>query len=106
MVAPAKTMRATRAASTERRPPELRHPPLRDGYLAKLVAGYDWLEAELDDEGPLHIGHIAVATALDWLRFRGLPDFREGHPRLSTGFERFAARASMRATPLSGDTHD
>ena len=91
---------------TERRPLPLRHPPLRDGYLAKLVAAYDWLEAGLDTDGPLHVGHVAVATALDWLRFRGLPDFRPDRPRLTAWFERFAERASMQATPLSGGTHD
>ncbi|MCF7223572.1 glutathione S-transferase family protein [Marilutibacter chinensis] len=91
---------------TVRRPAELRYPPLRDGYLGKLVAGYDWLEAELDVDASLHVGHIAVATALDWLHFRELPDFRTGRPRLSDWFDRFAGRASMRATPLSGDTHD
>ena len=90
----------------ERRPPELRYPPLREGYLAKLVAGYDWLEAELDDDVPPHVGHVALATALDWLLFRGLPDFREGRPRLSAWFGRFSACVSVRATPLSGDTHD
>jgi hypothetical protein len=49
---------------------------------------------------------VAVATALGWLEFRGLPDFRLGRPRLAGWFDRFAARASMRATPLSGDTVD
>jgi glutathione S-transferase len=91
---------------TVRRPEPLRYPPLGDGYAEKLVAGYDWLERELDPEAPLHVGHVAVATALSWIAFRDLPDFRDGRPRLSGWLDRFSARPSMRATPLSGDTQD
>ncbi|WP_141455962.1 glutathione S-transferase [Pseudoxanthomonas sp. z9] len=91
---------------TVRRPEPLRYPPLRDGYIDKLLASYDWLEQELDVEAPPHVGHIAVATALDWLAFRELPPFRPGRPHLATWFDAFAQRPSMRATPLSGDTHD
>jgi glutathione S-transferase len=91
---------------TVRRPQELRYPPLRDGYVAKLVCSYDWLEDELDVDSQLHVGHIAVATALSWLEFRELPDFRERRPRLTKWFDEFSARSSMRATPLSGETHD
>ena len=91
---------------TVRRPEALRYPPLRDGYVAKLVCSYDWLEDELDVDSQLHVGHIAVATILSWLEFRELPDFREGRPRLARWFDEFSARPSMRATPLSGETHD
>lgn len=91
---------------TVRRPEALRYPPLRDGYVLKLTESYDWLERELDVDGTLHVGHIAVATALDWLAFRELPEFRAGRPRLAAWFDAFAERASMRSTPLSGDTHD
>ena len=91
---------------TVRRPQALRYPPLRDGYAAKLIASYDWLERELDADAAIHVGHIAVATALGWLEFRGLPDFRENRPRLSAWFDAFDQRPSMRATPLSGETHD
>ena len=91
---------------TVRRPEALRYAPLRDGYIEKLVASYDWLETSLDVDGPLHVGHIAVATALSWLEFRELPGFRQGRPRLATWFDAFAQRASMRATPLSGETRD
>lgn len=91
---------------TVRRPEPLRHAPLRDGFTEKLLAGYDWLERELDADAPLHVGHVALATTLDWLVFRELPDFRPGRPRLTRWFEDFQQRRSMRATPLSGDTHD
>jgi glutathione S-transferase len=47
-----------------------------------------------------------VATALSWLAFRQLPDFRPGCPRLSAWFDEFETRPSMLATPLSGETHD
>lgn len=91
---------------TVRRPEELRYAPLRDGYVEKLLASYDWLERELNVSGTVHVGHIALATCLSWLEFRDLPSFRPGRPRLTAWFDEFEARASMRATPLSGDTHD
>jgi glutathione S-transferase len=91
---------------TVRRPKELRYTPLRDGYEEKLVASYDWLERELDVASPVHVGHIAVATTLSWLEFRELRSFRDRRPRLVGWFDEFATRASMRATPLSGETHD
>lgn len=91
---------------TVRRPEPLRYPPLRDGYIQKVVASYDWLERELDVDSPVHVGHIALATCLDWLEFRELPNFREGRPRLAGWFDEFTKRPSMRATPLSGETRD
>jgi len=91
---------------TVRRPEELRYPPLRDGHIQKLIASYDWLEQQLDIDSPVHIGHIALATTLGWLEFRGLPNFREGRPRLVAWFDAFETRPSMLATPLSGETQD
>ena len=91
---------------TTRRPEHLRYPPLRDGYVGKLIASYDWLEKELDIGSPIHIGHIALATSLSWLEFRALPTFRDKRPRLTAWFDEFEARPSMRATPMSGETHD
>ena len=91
---------------TVRRPQELRYAPLRDGYVDKLIASYDWLETELDVASPIHVGHIALATCLSWLEFRELPPFRETRPRLTAWFGEFENRPSMRATPLSGETHD
>ena len=72
----------------------------------KLIASYDWLERELEVAPPLHVGHIALATALSWLEFRELPTFREKRPRLVAWFDEFEARPSMRVTPLSGQTQD
>jgi glutathione S-transferase len=91
---------------TVRRPEALRYPALRDGYIEKLTASYDWLERELDVGSPIHIGLIALATTLSWLEFRELPTFREKRQRLTTWFDAFESRPSMRATPMSGETHD
>jgi len=90
---------------TQRRPKELRYPALRDGYVEKLLASYDWLERELDPDASADIGHIALATSLSWLEFRELPTFRP-RPRLTRWFERFNTRSSMKSTPLWGQTHD
>lgn len=89
-----------------RRPEALRYEPLAQGFELKLVSAYDWLETNVDFEADLHVGHIALATALDWLEFRELPDFRAKRPRLDRWFAEFVQRPSMRATPLTGDTHD
>jgi glutathione S-transferase len=91
---------------TVRRPEALRYSPLRDGYIEKMTASYDWLERELDVDDAVHVGHIAVATALSWTEFRELPDFHEKRPRLSAWLDEFQRRPSMRATPLSGETQD
>ncbi|TPK40219.1 glutathione S-transferase [Mesorhizobium sp. B2-5-4] len=90
---------------TERRPEQLRYDALAEGYRQKIEATYDWAESALDDEAPLHVGHIALATTLSWMAFRHLPSFGS-RARLTRWFEAFERRASMRATPLSGDTHD
>ena len=91
---------------TVRRPEALRYAPLRDGYISKLIASYDWLEQKLDVDAPIHVGHIALATTLSWLEFRTLPTFRNRRPRLVDWFDQFESRRSMRATPLSGETRD
>jgi glutathione S-transferase len=90
---------------TERRPEPLRYAALAQGYQDKIEASYDWVEGALDDEAPLHVGHIALATTLSWMAFRHLPSFNS-RVRLTRWFEAFEKRASMQATPLSGDTHD
>lgn len=90
----------------ERRPEPLRWPAMRDGQLQKIVAACDFLEGEFEAEDVLDIGSIALATALSWIEFRDVYAFAEGRPRLSAWYERFCARPSMRATTLSGETHD
>lgn len=98
---------------TVRRPEAYRYPAMRDGQLEKLTASYDFLEGEWarrhgrePEEGLVDLGQIAIATALSWIAFRGLPDFEQGRPRLSAWFRAFTQRPSMLATPLAGETVD
>jgi glutathione S-transferase len=49
---------------TERRPAPLRYPPLAEGMTMKLVETYDFIERDPELHAPIHIGHIALATAL------------------------------------------
>ena len=91
---------------TLRRPEPLRYPPLQKGQTAKLVESFDVLERSESFDEPVQIGHIGLATALAWLEFRDLPDFRSGRPRLTRWYETFSERASMRATAYHGETQD
>jgi glutathione S-transferase len=90
----------------DRRPAQLRWNAMAVGQSEKLLASYDFVEREVDLDGPLHIGKIALATALSWIEFRNLPSFKLHRPRLTRWYEAFAERASMRATDYCGDTHD
>ncbi|SOC20555.1 glutathione S-transferase family protein [Thalassospira xiamenensis] len=91
---------------TNRRPENLRYPPLAEGQKTKLIEVFDYLENELDPKAPINGGHIALATGLDWIAFRELADFRTGRPRLSQWYEDFCDRPSMTQTGFSGQTHD
>lgn len=94
---------------TVRRPEALRYPAMRDGQIEKLVATYDFLEREWAHTAtgePFDLGQIALATALDWLAFRDLPDFEPGRPRLSSWYRRCLERTSMLATTFAGQTVD
>lgn len=97
---------------TVRRPEALRYPAMRDGQIEKLTSAYDFLEREAGidagdaDAEHVDIGQIALATALDWLAFRHLPDFETGRPRLSAWYRQFLQRASMQATEFVGETVD
>ena len=89
----------------ERRPEALRWPVLADAYRDKIAAACAYLEREIDGD-TVDLGAIAIATALSWIEFREVYDFHHDHPRLAAWYERFAQRPSMRATALSGATHD
>lgn len=91
---------------TERRPEAVRWPPLLEGYLQKVIASCDYLEANITNEDHVDIGDIALATALSWIEFRNVYAFQATRPRLSDWYGRFCSRASMSATNLSGDTVD
>jgi glutathione S-transferase len=86
---------------SQRRPAEYRYLPMREGQTEKLVAAYDFAEREPALDGPLHIGQIALACALSWIEFRGLPGFRDGRARLAAWYDRISQRPSMLATPMS-----
>ena len=91
---------------TVRRPEELRLPALAQGYREKLQASIDWLETEIgEEEEGVYVGHIAVATTLEWIEFRDLAGFHD-RPRLVGWLRAWSSRPSMLATPLSGDTTD
>ncbi|WP_338015485.1 glutathione S-transferase family protein [Dyella acidiphila] len=91
---------------SERRPAAMRWAPLLEGHLQKVAATCDYLEASMAEDDPVHIGTIALATALSWIEFRQVYDFCSGRPQLSAWYRRFCARASMHATPLCGNTID
>lgn len=89
-----------------RRPENLRHAAFLEGQLMKLAEGYDYIEKTVPLGDKVTLGEIALATSLSWLEFRELPSFRISHTRLADWFDNFSERASMKATLLSGDTHD
>lgn len=91
---------------TERRPEELRYPPLATGQKSKLIETFDYLEGNLDPKTPITLGHIALATGLEWIAFRDLVDFKTGRPTVTKWYEDFCTRPSMTATRFSGQTHD
>jgi len=89
----------------ERRPATLRYPAYAEGQAAKLAEAFRFLEdAACLEEGET-LGHIALATALDWLVFRQLADFTT-HARLHAWYQAFCQRPSMQATPYLGHTQD
>lgn len=91
---------------TDRRPVALRWKAHADGQTEKLVAAYDFIERDVDLEGPIDLGQIALATALSWIEFRNLPPFKPGRPRLTRWYDTFVQRPSMLATGYSGETRD
>lgn len=91
---------------TERRPEALRYPKLRDGQISKIVAGYQYLEANPPVTGEVTIGTIALACALDWLAFRGLDAYAPPIGALADWLSDFTNRSSMQVTQYAGATHD
>jgi glutathione S-transferase len=91
---------------TTRRPPELRYPPFGDGQLAKVAEGCAYLERVFQPRETPGLPEVAIATALSWLAFREVHDFRPSCPKLAAWYEAFSQRPSMRATALEGDTVD
>ncbi|MBM3629250.1 MAG: glutathione S-transferase [Alphaproteobacteria bacterium] len=72
-----------------------------EGQHAKIGNALDLLEAESASlEGPLDIGKVAVACALDWMEFRDVvPGARATRPRLFAWLDKAnRAHASLAAT--------
>lgn len=89
----------------ERRPAALRYPAYAEGQASKLAEAFHFLEGDACLEESETLGHIALATALDWLVFRHLADLA-AHPRLHAWYQAFCQRPSMQATPYLGHTQD
>jgi glutathione S-transferase len=80
-------------------------------YLSSFAARNEATLAALEREAPelnstpFSIGHVAIGCALCYLDFRFADrPWRNGHPRLATWHETFAARASVRATEPVDDS--
>ncbi len=83
-----------------RRPEAFQYDKWADRQNTVIGRAMDALEGELERlDGPLTIGHIAVACSIGWLDFR-FPDldWRAGRPGLAEWFEAFGERPSMTAT--------
>jgi glutathione S-transferase len=82
------------------RPDNEKSPSGMEAQRAKVSAGLDALEAEVDQFGNgLDIGLIAIGCALGYLDLRfAAEDWRKGHPKLARWFEAFSNRPSMKAT--------
>jgi glutathione S-transferase len=67
---------------------------------SRIDHGLDTVESAADElTEPLNLGQIALACAVDWLRFRGLAEpLSARRNRLFTWFDAFALRPSMMAT--------
>ena len=80
-----------------RRPESYCFHPFIERQVAKIVAGLNRLEKEIEQlDGPLTIAPIAVATGMGYMEFREcLPDWREKRPRLAAWYETFCRRPSM-----------
>lgn len=91
---------------SERRPETLRYPPLYKGLSDKLISSYHYIEDTVDLNNIPMLAQIALATTLSWLEFRELPPFDKKYPKLIRWYNDFIQRDSMKATTLTGDTHD
>jgi len=83
------------------RPADKQFAPWTEGQWNKVARGLDMIEAKWLDHlnGPLDMGHVAVACALGYLDFRhGARNWRAGRPGLAAWYEAFARRESMVAT--------
>lgn len=83
------------------RPQDLQWDRWVKGQKVKITASLDYLEDQCLEvlNGPITIGHVAIACALDYIEFRGVvTDWRTGHDGLADWAARFSERDSMKAT--------
>lgn len=73
---------------------------VHDAARTKIAAACDFAEARIaQEDGPVHIGHIALACALAHCDFRfGADGWRVGRPALTAWYETIQTRPSMVAT--------
>ena len=85
----------------DHRPDGLHWSDWKEAHVRKLVQTYDLVERDAEFlSGPLTVGHVALATALEWIEFRSVgPAFRPGRHRLAGWYAEFARRPSMLILP-------
>ena len=84
-----------------RRPDGLQWTDWAEAHSRKLEQTYDVIERDADlSSGSVTVGHVALATALEWIAFRQVgPDFRRERRRLAGWYDSFARRPSMGVLP-------
>jgi glutathione S-transferase len=84
-----------------RRPDGLQWTDWAEAHVRKLEQSYDLIERDAHlVSWSATIGHVALATALEWIAFRQVgPDFRLGRSRLADWYDTFARRPSMSLLP-------
>ena len=71
-----------------------------EAHVRKIVSGLDAIEAEPELlAGPLDIGQLTLACAIEWLAFRNVySESEEGRPRLAAWYQTVRERPSLLAT--------
>ena len=84
-----------------RRPDGLQWTDWAEAHTRKLEQTYDLIERDAEVlSGSVTIGHVALATALEWIAFRKVgPDFRPARRGLARWYDAFARRPSMSVLP-------
>ncbi len=84
------------------RPEDVQMGNISDRQWGKTMRAMDALEAGADAlDGPLNLGHIAVACGLGWIEYRlgdKLAGWEDSRPRLAAWYREFCKRPSMQST--------
>lgn len=86
---------------TRTRPEAIRHAPWVEGQWSKITRALDAVEAGwmAHLEGPLDMGQVALACALEYVDFRhGAREWRAARPKLAAWLAEFGERPSLVAT--------